>query len=62
MISSVSKFYGDECPFQTDGVITEKWTGSTDRDSDFRDGMLTTLARIKQAAEAGQDQQVGCAR
>ena len=31
--------------------ITEKWTGSDDRDADLRRGMTTTLARIKAAAE-----------
>ena len=31
--------------------ITEKWTGSTDRDADLHKGMTTTLARIKAAAE-----------
>ena len=31
--------------------ITEKWTGSADRDQDLHDGMTTTLARIKAAAE-----------
>ena len=33
--------------------FTEKWTGSSDRDADLRNGMETTLARIKQAAEGG---------
>ena len=33
--------------------LTEKWTGSTDRDADLRQGMTTTLARIKAAAEQG---------
>jgi uncharacterized protein YndB with AHSA1/START domain len=32
--------------------ITEKWTGSSDRDADLRRGMTTTLARLKAAAEA----------
>ena len=31
--------------------ITEKWTGSTDRDDDLHRGMVTTLDRIKTAAE-----------
>ena len=31
--------------------ITEKWTGSSDRDEDLRRGMSTTVARIKAAAE-----------
>jgi len=31
--------------------VTEKWTGSSDRDADLRRGMTTTLARIKAAAE-----------
>lgn len=31
--------------------ITEKWTGSSDRDADLRRGMSTTVARIKDAAE-----------
>jgi hypothetical protein len=33
--------------------LTEKWTGSSDRDADLREGMQTTLARLKAAAEAG---------
>ena len=33
-------------------LITEKWTGSSDRDADLRRGMTTTLARLKAAAEA----------
>lgn len=32
--------------------ITEKWTGSNDRDADLHQGMLTTIARIKSAAES----------
>lgn len=32
--------------------LTEKWTGSADRDADLREGMNTTLARIRAAAEA----------
>jgi uncharacterized protein YndB with AHSA1/START domain len=32
--------------------ITEKWTGSDDRDADLHEGMTTTVARIKAAAEA----------
>lgn len=31
--------------------ITEKWTGSNDRDGDLHRGMITTLDRIKAAAE-----------
>jgi len=31
--------------------ITQKWTGSSDRDADLHEGMTTTLARIKVAAE-----------
>jgi hypothetical protein len=31
--------------------LTEKWTGSTDRDADLQRGMTTTLDRIKAAAE-----------
>lgn len=31
--------------------ITEKWTGSNDRDADLQRGMTTTLQRIKAAAE-----------
>jgi uncharacterized protein YndB with AHSA1/START domain len=31
--------------------MTMKWTGSADRDADLHDGMVTTLARIKAAAE-----------
>lgn len=33
--------------------ITEKWTGSTDRDADLHAGMTTTVERIKAAAETG---------
>lgn len=32
--------------------LTEKWSGSHDRDADLHEGMRTTLARIKAAAEA----------
>lgn len=32
--------------------LTMKWTGSADRDVDLHDGMLTTLSRIKAAAES----------
>ena len=32
--------------------LTMKWTGSGDRDADLHQGMLTTLSRIKAAAEA----------
>jgi len=32
--------------------ITMKWTGSADRDADLHEGMLTTLSRIKAAAES----------
>jgi uncharacterized protein YndB with AHSA1/START domain len=31
--------------------ITKKWTGSKDRDADLHAGMVTTLSRIKAAAE-----------
>ncbi len=31
--------------------LTEKWTGSSDRDADLRQGMQVTLQRIKEAAE-----------
>ena len=31
--------------------LTEKWVGSTDRDADLRAGMITTLERVKRAAE-----------
>jgi hypothetical protein len=31
--------------------ITMKWTGSSDRDADLHEGMVTTLSRIKAAAE-----------
>jgi hypothetical protein len=31
--------------------LTEKWTGSADRDADLRCGMTTTLTRLKPAAE-----------
>lgn len=31
--------------------LTEKWTGSTNRDDDLRQGMQTTLQRIKAGAE-----------
>lgn len=33
--------------------LTEKWVGSTDRDAELHDGMVTTLQRIKTAAETG---------
>jgi hypothetical protein len=29
-----------------------KWTGSADRDADLHQGMLTTPARVKAAAES----------
>jgi uncharacterized protein YndB with AHSA1/START domain len=32
--------------------LTMKWTGSEDRDADLHEGMVTTLARIKAAAES----------
>ena len=32
--------------------ITMKWTGSADRDADLHEGMVTTLGRIKAAAES----------
>ena len=32
--------------------FTEFWTGSSDRDGDLREGMRTTLERIKAAAES----------
>jgi hypothetical protein len=32
--------------------LTMKWTGSADRDADLHQGMLTTLSRIKETAEA----------
>jgi len=31
--------------------LTMKWTGSADRDADLHAGMITTLARVKAAAE-----------
>ena len=33
--------------------MTKKWVGSNDRDADLHTGMVTTLARVKDAAEAG---------
>jgi hypothetical protein len=33
-------------------LLTMKWTGSADRDVDLHEGMLTTLQRIKAAAES----------
>ena len=33
--------------------LTEKWTGSSDRDADLRRGMTETLARLKAEAERG---------
>jgi carbon monoxide dehydrogenase subunit G len=33
--------------------ITRTWTGSDDRDADLHEGMTTTVARIKAAAETG---------
>ena len=32
--------------------LTMKWTGSSNRDDDLREGMQTTLARVKAAAES----------
>jgi Polyketide cyclase / dehydrase and lipid transport len=32
--------------------LTMKWTGSEDRDADLHEGMLTTISRIKAAAES----------
>jgi hypothetical protein len=32
--------------------ITEIWVGCSDRDADLREGMKTTLERIKAAAES----------
>jgi uncharacterized protein YndB with AHSA1/START domain len=32
--------------------LTMKWTGSPDRDADLHEGMLSTLARIRAAAES----------
>jgi hypothetical protein len=32
--------------------MTMKWTGSADRDADLHEGMITTLSRIKAAAES----------
>ena len=32
--------------------LTKKWTGSNDRDADLHEGMQTTLARIKTAADS----------
>ena len=40
-----------EAPRTGDDLVTEKWTGSSDRDADLHRGMTTTLARIKAAAE-----------
>ena len=31
--------------------LTQKWTGSADRDADLHDGMTQTLARLKAEAE-----------
>jgi hypothetical protein len=31
--------------------ITEKWTGSNDRDADLKAGMATIIERIKTTAE-----------
>lgn len=33
--------------------LTEKWVGSIDRDAGLHHGMVTTLQRIKAAAETG---------
>jgi hypothetical protein len=35
--------------------VTEKWVGSSDRDADLHEGMTTTLARIKAAAESDRN-------
>ena len=42
--------------------ITEKWTGSDDRDADLRRGMTTTLARLKAAAESASTRTEDIAR
>lgn len=34
--------------------LTERWTGSVDRDADLHAGMVTTLERLKAAAEQTQ--------
>jgi hypothetical protein len=34
--------------------LTEKWTGSVDRDADLHAGMVTTLDRLKAAAERAE--------
>ena len=39
--------------------LTQKWTGSADRDDDLRRGMTTTLQRIKAAAEQARVDQRG---
>ena len=45
-------FDADKPLGQTMTWITQKWTGSDDRDADLHEGMTTTVARIKAAAEA----------
>jgi hypothetical protein len=31
--------------------LTEKWTGSSNRDADLHNGMVTTVGRVRAAAE-----------
>ena len=42
--------------------LTAKWVGSSDRDADLHQGMTTTLARIKTAAESTPTAQQGPTR
>ena len=39
--------------------LTDRWTGSPDRNADLREGMTTTLTRIKAAAESEAAQTLG---
>jgi hypothetical protein len=51
-ITRVTESYEVERPLpKAVNWLTEKWTGSSDRDADLRRGMETTLARLKAAAE-----------
>ena len=50
--TSLTESYDAERPLSRRMAwLTEKWTGSSDRDADLRRGMEVTLSRIKAAAE-----------
>ena len=49
----VTESYDAERPLSTAMAwLTAKWVGTSDRDQDLHQGMATTLARIKAAAES----------